>query len=116
MLPFCSEETLEQLEANLAALPSTTAMLNSGMTPQDITEAILKGMGVAPGQKSIEPRWVLLLCMRLVWEVAGMAAEPPGQVSGWARGTPPPPPPTIGMAPASVRTCGSAWCVSCGVA
>jgi hypothetical protein len=45
VLPYCSDETLEQLEANLGGLPSMTQMLNSGMSTQDITDAILKDIG-----------------------------------------------------------------------
>jgi hypothetical protein len=45
VLPYCSEETLEQLERNLSGLPSLTQMLNSGMTPQDITDTILADIG-----------------------------------------------------------------------
>jgi len=38
VLPFCSEETLEQLERNLSTLPSVTEMLNSGLSAQGITD------------------------------------------------------------------------------
>eukprot|EP00199_Chlamydomonas_sp_CCMP681_P006711 CAMPEP_0119109012 /NCGR_PEP_ID=MMETSP1180-20130426/16775_1 /TAXON_ID=3052 ORGANISM="Chlamydomonas cf sp, Strain CCMP681" /NCGR_SAMPLE_ID=MMETSP1180 /ASSEMBLY_ACC=CAM_ASM_000741 /LENGTH=282 /DNA_ID=CAMNT_0007094705 /DNA_START=175 /DNA_END=1023 /DNA_ORIENTATION=+ len=57
ILPFCSDETVAQLEQNLAGLPSMTTMLNSGMTVLDVTEKILEGLGVAPGSQTITPRF-----------------------------------------------------------
>lgn len=45
VLPFCSEETLVQLEKNLSGLPTVTAMLNQGMTVQDITNKWVGGLG-----------------------------------------------------------------------
>ena len=45
VLPFCSDETLEALERNLSGLPSMTQMLNSGLSPQDITDRILADIG-----------------------------------------------------------------------
>lgn len=56
VLPFCSEETLSQLEANLGTLPSVTTMLNQGLTAQDITERILAGLGVLPEAGTITPK------------------------------------------------------------
>ena len=44
ILPFCSEETLTTLEQNLAALPSMTQMLNKGLSADNITDLILKGL------------------------------------------------------------------------
>ena len=57
MLPFCSEETLEQLEKNLSGLPSVTKMLQAGLTPQDITEKILDGIGTAGDPLRVTPRF-----------------------------------------------------------
>ena len=56
VLPFCSDETLEQLEKNLGALPSVTKMLQGGMTPRDITDRILEGIGSAGEPLSVTPR------------------------------------------------------------
>ncbi len=56
VLPFCSDETLDQLEKNMLGMPSMTDMLNSGMTPNDITERILEGLGRAVGSTTMNPR------------------------------------------------------------
>ena len=56
ILPFCSEETLSQLEKNITTMPSVTAMLNSGMTVRDITDKILEGLGTAPDAVELTPR------------------------------------------------------------
>lgn len=56
VLPFCSEETLQQLEANLSGLPSVTKLLQSGASPQDITDMILKGIGNAGNPLVVTPR------------------------------------------------------------
>lgn len=47
VLPFCSEETLEKLEANLKSMGSASHLLAEGNTPADITQMILKDIGVA---------------------------------------------------------------------
>jgi len=47
VLPFASEETLSALERNIAALPSMTTMLSSGLTTTAITEKILASIGAA---------------------------------------------------------------------
>mmetsp|Transcript_14448 Transcript_14448/g.31295 ORF Transcript_14448/g.31295 Transcript_14448/m.31295 type:complete len:333 (+) Transcript_14448:52-1050(+) len=57
VLPFCSEETLVTLEKNLSGLPSVTQMLNSGMTPLDITNRILDGLGSSPHSQTMVPRY-----------------------------------------------------------
>lgn len=44
VLPFCSDETLDRLEANLTGMPSMTQLLNSGASPADITDRILDGL------------------------------------------------------------------------
>ncbi|PNW70318.1 hypothetical protein CHLRE_17g715000v5 [Chlamydomonas reinhardtii] len=57
ILPFCSEETLVQLEQNLTTMPSITAMLNEGMSPEAVTERILQGLGVMPGAERVVPKY-----------------------------------------------------------
>ena len=44
-MPDCSEEALSALEANLNDMPSPTSMLDSGMTPTDMLERALAGLG-----------------------------------------------------------------------
>lgn len=56
VLPFCSDETLEQLEKNLSGMPSVTQLLQAGETPQSITDKILDGIGSAGQPLSITPR------------------------------------------------------------
>lgn len=56
VLPFCSDETLDQLEANLGTLPSMTQLLNAGLSPQDITERILAGLGSSSTADAIVPQ------------------------------------------------------------
>lgn len=43
-MPDCSEEALSALEANLNELPSPTAMLEEGLSPQDMLERALTGL------------------------------------------------------------------------
>lgn len=57
MLPFCSEETLDQLESNLASISSVTQMLNEGLTAQDITDKILNGLGASDEKSSLVPQY-----------------------------------------------------------
>lgn len=57
VLPFCSEETLEQLEKNLSGLPSVTRMLQAGDTPQSITDRILDGIGTAGQPLAVTPKF-----------------------------------------------------------
>ncbi|GLC33131.1 hypothetical protein PLESTB_000367000 [Pleodorina starrii] len=57
ILPFCSEETLVQLESNLSSMPTITTLLNEGCSAQDITERILEGLGVLPEGQAITPRY-----------------------------------------------------------
>ena len=56
ILPFCSDETLDQLEKNLVGLPSMTIMMNNGDSPQDITDRILRDIGQMQKQETIHPR------------------------------------------------------------
>jgi len=48
---------LEQLEKNLSGMGTMTQLLNQGLSPQDITSRVLEGLGVAPGQQTVAPRW-----------------------------------------------------------
>jgi molecular chaperone Hsp33 len=57
VLPFCSDETLEQLEKNLSTMPSVTKMLQAGDTPRDITARILEGIGSAGEPLAVAPRY-----------------------------------------------------------
>uniref|UniRef100_A0A7S0S3N7 Uncharacterized protein n=1 Tax=Chlamydomonas leiostraca TaxID=1034604 RepID=A0A7S0S3N7_9CHLO len=79
VLPFCSEETLEQLEKNLGALPSVTTMLSQGMSTHDITERILEGLGVSPGAQSLTPAYgpceSEALKQRMIRAVASLGAN-----------------------------------------
>ncbi len=41
LMPFAPDEVIDRLEAKLSSIPSVTAMLQSGMTPEDILQEIL---------------------------------------------------------------------------
>jgi molecular chaperone Hsp33 len=57
VLPFCSDETLDQLEQNLTGMPSMTQLLNQGLSPQEITDKILTGLGSGGSSgDTIKPR------------------------------------------------------------
>lgn len=43
LLPFCPDSVIDKLEQAIAALPSMTAMLSEGLTPQDILTKALDG-------------------------------------------------------------------------
>lgn len=43
LLPFCPDEVIDRVEQNVAGLPPMTAMLDSGMTPEQIVERVLAG-------------------------------------------------------------------------
>ena len=43
LLPFCPEGVIDQVEETVAALPSVTAMLESGMTPRIMMDKLLAG-------------------------------------------------------------------------
>ncbi len=43
LLPFCPEGVIDRVEETVAALPSVTAMLESGMTPRDMMDKLLAG-------------------------------------------------------------------------
>ncbi|MEW5300095.1 MAG: hypothetical protein WDW36_003050 [Sanguina aurantia] len=57
VLPFCSEETLTILEANLGSMPTITKLLNDGLNTTEITEMILSNIGVSPGAQAMVPRY-----------------------------------------------------------
>ena len=61
MLPFASEETLSQLEQNVARCGAMTDMLHEGCTPRDITERLLLGLGVSDSGFSLRPRFAAAL-------------------------------------------------------
>lgn len=44
LLPFCPEEVIDKVEQNVAKLPSVTAMLSKGLTPEEICAIALDGM------------------------------------------------------------------------
>ena len=44
LLPFCPTDVIDKVEANVAALESVTAMLDRGMTPEEICARALDGM------------------------------------------------------------------------
>lgn len=56
VLPFASEATLAQLEANIAGSPSVTDMLHEGASAADITGRILAGLGAPDSGFSLVPR------------------------------------------------------------
>ncbi len=44
VLPFASEETLQQLEVNITSVPSVTEMLHQGLTAKEIAHKLLHNM------------------------------------------------------------------------
>lgn len=46
LMPFASEEVITQLEENLKNLDSVTSMLDSGKTPEEMLQLVLKGMDI----------------------------------------------------------------------
>jgi molecular chaperone Hsp33 len=57
VLPFAEEETLQQLESNLTGLSSVTEMLGSGMSPEQIAERLVQGLGLSEGSSHLVPRY-----------------------------------------------------------
>lgn len=51
LLPGASEEIIDRLEAKLSAIPSVTAMLNDGKTPEMILEELLGEFGLEISEK-----------------------------------------------------------------
>ncbi len=46
LMPFADDSVIEQLEKNLTQIPSVTAMLDAGLTPEQMLEKVLEGMDV----------------------------------------------------------------------
>ena len=46
LMPFTSDEVIEQLEQNIASIPSVTMMLADGKTPEEILQTVLDGFEV----------------------------------------------------------------------
>ena len=44
LMPFAEEETIEQLEKNLAKVSSVTSVLDQGKTPEEMLAILLEGM------------------------------------------------------------------------
>lgn len=60
VLPFAGEDTLRQLEVNLASVPSVTELLHQGLGPRDITARLLEGIGLSDvPSSSLCPRYCL---------------------------------------------------------
>ena len=60
VLPFAGEDTLRQLEVNLAGVPSVTELLHQGLGPRDITARLLEGIGLSDvPSSSLCPRYCL---------------------------------------------------------
>ena len=58
VLPFAEEDTIAQLEANIAAAGPVTNLLHEGAGARDITEALLKGLGVSDTGFTLRPRYL----------------------------------------------------------
>ena len=60
VLPFAGEDTLRQLEVNLASVPSVTELLHQGLGRKDITARLLEGIGLSDvPSSSLCPRYSL---------------------------------------------------------
>lgn len=46
LMPFVDEEVVDRLEANIKKISSVTSMLDKGMTPEEILEAVLDGFDI----------------------------------------------------------------------
>lgn len=46
LMPFAEDAVIEKLEQNLTQIPSVTAMLDAGMTPEQMLEKVFEGMDV----------------------------------------------------------------------
>lgn len=58
VLPFAGEDTLRQLEINLANVPSVTELLHQGLGAKDITSRLLEGIGLSDvPSSSLLPRY-----------------------------------------------------------
>ncbi len=70
VLPFASEATLSQLEANIAGCPSVTDMLHEGSDARGITARILAGLGVMDQGFSLTPRYAITGCAVIYFAVS----------------------------------------------
>jgi molecular chaperone Hsp33 len=50
LMPYCREETIAKLEANLAKADSVTSILDKGATPEEMLGILLEGLEVEPGE------------------------------------------------------------------
>lgn len=57
VLPFAEEESVQQLEKNIAKAGSMTKMLNDGLTPKDITDRLLEGLGSGGAGFALKPEY-----------------------------------------------------------
>lgn len=46
LLPFAGDDVIDKLEANIQKIPSVTAMMESGYTPEQILQEVLKGFDI----------------------------------------------------------------------
>ncbi len=46
VMPFATEETIDTLENNISQISSVTAMLDEGMSPEDILNKVMEGLDV----------------------------------------------------------------------
>ena len=46
LMPFTSDEVIDKLESNIKDLPSVTAMLSEGKTPEEILQTVLDGFEI----------------------------------------------------------------------
>jgi len=68
VLPFAGEDTLRQLEVNLAGVPSVTELLHQGLGPRDITARLLEGIGLSDvPSSSLCPRYCSAFGSQLPW-------------------------------------------------
>lgn len=65
VLPFAEESTIAQLEKNIAAAGSMTKMLRDGLSPKDITNRLLEGIGSGGDGFSLIPRYVLMMAVSI---------------------------------------------------
>lgn len=46
LLPYCEDEVIDKIEANIATIPSVTEMLESGLTADDIAVKAMQGLEI----------------------------------------------------------------------
>lgn len=57
VLPFAEDETISQLEANVSKAGSMSRMLKDGLSPKEITDILLEGLGTGGEGFSLTPRY-----------------------------------------------------------